>query len=67
MNQSFQSFGEENIGKFELLTFSQLSGSEIWMGKILANDVCLTKFATKVFPRHHFVLYSTLFMRTLLE
>ena len=56
-NQSFQSFGEKSFGEFKLLTFSKLSGSGIWLGKILVNNVRLAKFA-KVFSRHHFALYG---------
>ena len=33
------------------------SGFEIWLGKILVNDVRFTKFA-KDFPCHCFALYS---------
>ena len=42
-NQSFQSFGKENVGEFKLLTFNELSGSGIWLGNILAYDVCFAK------------------------
>ena len=48
-NRLFQSFGKENVGEFKLLTFSQLSRSGIWLGKIWANDVCFARFA-KVSP-----------------
>ena len=44
-NQSFQSFGEENIGEFTIATISYYSESGIWLGKILANDDCFAKFA----------------------
>ena len=48
MNQSFQSFGKENVGKFTIANISYLSESGIWLSKILVNDVWLAKFA-KVF------------------
>ena len=53
-NQSFQSFGEENIGEFKLLIFI---GSGVWLGKILANNIRFTKLAN-VFPHHCFALYG---------
>ena len=51
-NQSLQSFGAENVGEFTTANISYFSESAIWLGKILANDVCFGKFAkfTKVFP-----------------
>ena len=55
-NRSFQSFGEENIGKFTAI-YSHFSESGIWLGKILANDVPFAKFA-KVFPHQNFALYG---------
>ena len=52
-NRSFQSFGEEYVGEFTIANVSYLSESQIWLGKILANDVCFAKFA-KVFPSLNF-------------
>ena len=52
MNQSFQSFGEENVGKFMIANISYFSN-----GKILANDVPFTKFV-KFLLRQNFVLYG---------
>ena len=46
---SFQSFGEENVGGFTKANISFFSESEIWLGKILVNNVHYAKFA-KVFP-----------------
>ena len=43
VNQLLQSFGEENVRKF---TFSYLSESGIWLGKILANYI------------HHFAKFA---------
>ena len=63
-NQSFQSFGEENIGEFNLLTNSSFIGSVIWQGKILTNYVRFAKFA-KVFSHHRFALYGILSSSTL--
>ena len=34
-----------NVGNFIRLTFSYLYESGIWLGKILANDICLPKFS----------------------
>ena len=34
-------FWREKHWHIKLLTFSELSGSGIWLGKILANDTCL--------------------------
>ena len=42
-------FGEENVGEFTITNISYFSGSGIWLGKILVNDVRFTEFATK-FP-----------------
>ena len=58
-NRSFQTFGEENIGELTIANniISYFSESEIWLGKILANDVQFAKFA-KVFPRQNFALYG---------
>ena len=39
-NRSFQSFDEENVDKFTIANISYLSESGIWLGKILANDIC---------------------------
>ena len=41
-NRSFQSFGEENVGK-SIANISYFSESGIWLGKILANDICFAK------------------------
>ena len=57
MNRSFQSFGEENVGKFTIVNVSYFSEPGIWLGKILANDVLFAKF-TKVFPCQNFALYG---------
>ena len=47
-NQSFQSFGEENVGEFTIANISYFSESRIWLlGKILANGFCVAKFAPK--------------------
>ena len=51
----FQSFGQENVGKFIIVNISYFSESGIWLGKILANDVCFAKFA-KVFHHQNFAL-----------
>ena len=58
-NRSFQTFGEENVGKLTIANniISYFSESGIWLGKILANDVQFAKFA-KVFPRQNFALYG---------
>ena len=53
-NQSFQSFGKENVDEFKIL--ANLSGSEIWLGKILANDVCFAKFAQNILPPSFYVI-----------
>ena len=53
-NQLFQSFGKENFGEFTIATISYFSESGIWLGKILVNDIHLTKFA-KFFPHQNFV------------
>ena len=45
VNRSFYSFGEEHFGEFTIATISYYSESGIWLGKILANDDCFTKFA----------------------
>ena len=45
VNRSFQSFSEENFGEFAIANISYFSESGIWLGKILANDVCFVKFA----------------------
>ena len=60
-NQSFQTFGEENVGELTIANniISYFSESGIWLGKILANDVQFAKFA-KVFPRQNFALYGIL-------
>ena len=42
MNQLIQSFGEKNVGELNLSMFSLLSGSGVWLGKILVNDVRFT-------------------------
>ena len=44
-NRSFQSFGKENVGKFTIASVTYFSESGIWLGKILASDVCFAKFA----------------------
>ena len=49
VNRLFQTFGKENVGEFTIAIVSYFSESGIWLGKILANDICFTKFA-KVFP-----------------
>ena len=51
-NRSFQSFGEESIGIIKLLKFNYvyLSGSGIWLDKLLANDAHFAKFAPKFSP-----------------
>ena len=38
----FQSFGEENVGEFAIVC--QFIESGIWLGKILAKDVCFASF-----------------------
>ena len=52
--QSFQSFGDENVGEFTIANISYFSESGIWLGKnkILVNDV---RFA-KVFYHKNFAL-----------
>ena len=50
MNRLFQGFSEENVGEFKLLAFSKLRGSGIWLGKILANDICSANFLPKFSP-----------------
>ena len=63
-NQSFQTFGEENVGELTIANniISYFSESGIWLGKILANDVQFAKFA-KVFPRQNFALYGIKFRK----
>ena len=51
VNQLFQSFGKENVGKFTTANISYFSESGIWLGKILTNDVCLAKFASFPSPK----------------
>ena len=41
-----------NVGKFIRLTFSYLYEYGIWLGKILANEICFAK----VFPHQNIVL-----------
>ena len=41
-----------NVGKFFKFNISYLHESGIWLGKILANDICFAK----VFPHHNIVL-----------
>ena len=41
-----------NVGKFFKFNISYLYESGIWLGKILANDICFAK----VFPRQNIVL-----------
>ena len=55
MNQPFQTFGEENVGKFTIANVSYFSESGIWLGKILAKDVRFVEF-TKVLPRQNFTV-----------
>ena len=55
MNRSFYSFGEENVGESTIANISYFSESGIWLGKVLANGVCFTKFA-KIFPCQNFAL-----------
>ena len=43
-NRLFQSFGKGNVGKFTIANISYFSESGIWLGKILANDICFAKF-----------------------
>ena len=59
VNRSFISFGEENVGEFTITNISYFSEPGIWLGKILVNDVCFTKF-TKVLPHQNFALYGIL-------
>ena len=54
VNRSFQSFGEENVGKFTIANFSYFNESGIWLGKILVNDI---HFA-KGFPHQNFAQYG---------
>ena len=63
-NRPFQSFGEENVGKFTIATISYYSESGIQLGKILANDDRFAKFA-KVFPHQSFALYSSQLKRSI--
>ena len=51
------SFGEENVGEFTIANISYFSEPGMWLGKILANGICFTKFA-KVFRRQNFLLYG---------
>ena len=57
VNRLFNSFGEENVGKFTIANISYFSESGIWLGKILVNGICLAKF-TKISPTKIFALYS---------
>ena len=45
-NRSFQSFGEENVGEFTIANVSYFN-----LGKILAYDVCFTKFISFPLPK----------------
>ena len=49
VNLSFQSFGEENAGEFTIANIDYFTESRVWLGKILANDICFAKFP-KIFP-----------------
>ena len=49
MNRSSLSFGEKNVGEFTIANISYFGEPGIWLGKILVNGICFTKFA-KVFP-----------------
>ena len=51
MNQSFQSFGEENVDEFSIANNSYYS-------KILVNDIQFAKFP-KVFPRLNLAPYGS--------
>ena len=55
-NQSFQSFGEENVGEFTIASISYFSESRIWLGKILATCQICQSFPPKFYI--NYILYT---------
>ena len=55
-NQSFQSFGKENVGEFTMANISYFSESGIWLGKILANYVRFAKVSPPKFSAIWYIL-----------
>ena len=57
-NQSFYSFGKENVGEFTIGNISYFSESEIWLGKLLANGIHFAKFAKFSLPKFCAIRYA---------